>query len=449
VPTTTRMLHFGTDGIRGHADDELSDESVRALGRATARVLGRDRLFLLARDTRESGARIEAALAAGLADEGGQVESVGVFPTPGLAYLSQTRGLPAAMISASHNSFHDNGIKVFASGGRKLADAVEADIEREMGGLPPSPGGARPSLVPSDADREGYLEHLVGALEGRTLDGVRVVIDCANGAAFEVAPQVLTRLGADVEVRCADPDGRNINAGCGSTHPEGLQRAVVKAGAHAGLAFDGDADRLIAVDEKGALLDGDHFLAIAAADLRSRNRLRGDAVVTTVMANLGFRKAMDAEGIAVVETRVGDRYVLEEMDAGDYALGGEQSGHVIFADLATTGDGILSGLVLLDAMRRAQRPLSEMAAMVQKLPQVLRNVEVVDRTRLDAATGFWDEVAAVEAEMGSGGRVLVRPSGTEPLVRVMVEAPTHDEAERHAGRLISALVAALGSPSPA
>jgi phosphoglucosamine mutase len=442
-------LRFGTDGVRGVANVDLTPELVVALGRAAVRVLGRDRHFLVARDTRRSGPMLEAALVAGLCAEGADVDVAGVLPTPGAAFLSQTRDCPAAMISASHNPFPDNGIKFFTRGGRKLPDAVQERIEAELDGLlawaGPGPSGSgvgtsrpAPDLV------EAYVAHLVAALEGRRLEGLLVVVDCGHGAAVEAAPEALARLGAKVEVRNVEPDGTNINAGCGSTHPGALQREVLRLSAAAGLAFDGDADRLIAVDEQGALVDGDHLLAIAALDLRSRGRLRHDTVVTTVMANLGFRHAMVEHGVRVVETRVGDRYVLEAMEAEGAVLGGEQSGHLVFADLATTGDGLLSGLVLLDVMARSGRPLSELAGVVTKLPQVLCNVRVADRTGLDAARPFWDEVAAVEAEMAGGGRVLVRPSGTEPFVRIMVEAATAEAAEAYTERLAAALTAALG-----
>lgn len=444
-------LRFGTDGVRGVANIDLTPELALALGRAAARVLGRDRPFLLARDTRRSGPMLEAALVAGLTAEGADVEVAGVLPTPGAAHLSQARDCPAAMISASHNPFFDNGIKFFARGGRKLPDVVEGEIETELdrllagslvveGASGPGVGTSRRLAGPVEV----YAAHLVATLEGRRLDGLRVVVDCGHGAASEAAPEVLLRLGAKVEVRNAIPDGCNINAGCGSMHPEGLQREVQATGAQAGLAFDGDADRLIAVDERGALVDGDHLLAIAALDLRARGRLRHDAVAATVMANLGFRRAMADHGVRVVETRVGDRYVLEAMEEQGLALGGEQSGHVIFADLATTGDGILSGLVLLDVMARSGRTLSELAAVVTKLPQVLRNVRVGDREGLPAAEAFWVEVRAIESEMGDGGRVLVRPSGTEPVVRVMVEAATAEAAESYAERLAAGLIAALG-----
>src|SRR5438132_156120 len=337
--------HFGTDGVRGLANVELTPELALALGRAAVRVLGADRPFVLARDTRRSGPMLEAALAAGLAAEGADVVLAGVLPTPAAAYLSQSRDCPAAVLSASHNPFPDNGIKFFARGGRKLTDETEARFEAEL---------------------------------------------------------------------------------------------------DAGLAFDGDADRLVAVDERGGLVDGDHILAVAALDLRARGRLRHDTVVATVMANLGFHQAMAAEGIRVETTPVGDRSVLEAMEAGGFSLGGEQSGHIIFGDLATTGDGLLSGLVLLDVMARSGRPLSELAGVVTKLPQVLCNVRVADRTGLDAARPFWDEVAVVEAEMAGGGRVLVRPSGTEPFVRIMVEAATAEAAEAYTERLAATLTAALG-----
>ena len=449
-------LRFGTDGVRGVANVDLTPELVVSLGRAAARVLGRDRPFLVARDTRRSGPMLEAALVAGLTAEGADVEVAGVLPTPGVAYLSQSRDCPAAMISASHNPFPDNGIKFFARGGRKLPDPVEEHIEAELdaltsrggggGGVGAGPSGSgvgtsRPAAAPLDA----YVAHLVAALEGRRLDDVRVVVDCGHGAAVESAPEALSRLGAKVEVRHAAPDGTNINDRCGSTHPQALQREVVALGAQAGLAFDGDADRLVAVDERGGLVDGDHLLAISALDLRARGRLRHDTVVSTVMANLGFRRAMAAHGVRVVETAVGDRYVLEAMEAEGAVLGGEQSGHLIFAELATTGDGLLSGLVLLDAMVRSGRPLSELAAVVTKLPQVLRNVRVGDRAGLEEAAAFWAEVAAVEAELGEGGRVLVRPSGTEPVVRIMVEAGTAEAADAYADRLARRLQDVLGT----
>jgi phosphoglucosamine mutase len=447
-------LRFGTDGVRGLANVELTTELALALGRAAARVLGEpERPFVLARDTRRSGPMLEAALVAGLAAEGIDVVLAGVLPTPGAAYLSHVRDCPAAVLSASHNPFPDNGIKFFARGGRKLTDEIEERLEAELdailaGGPPPRrvEGSAVGAVQPDESARREYESWMVTTLEGRRLDGLRVVIDCGNGAATATAPWVLTQLGAKVENLAigAQPDGTNINAGCGSTDPGPLQAEVVAAGAAAGLAFDGDADRLVAVDERGSLVDGDHILAIAALDLRGRGLLRHDTVVATVMANLGFHQAMASYGIRVETTPVGDRYVLEAMEAGGFSLGGEQSGHIIFGDLATTGDGLLSGLVLLDVLARSGRRLSELASVVQKLPQVLRNVRVADRAGLPDATTFWAEVEAIAAELGDAGRVLVRPSGTEPLVRIMVEASTGEAAMAYTDRLEAAVTAALG-----
>jgi phosphoglucosamine mutase len=445
-------LKFGTDGVRGHAD-ELTFAFVCGLGRAAARVLGGDR-FVVGRDTRESGPAIEAALRHGIEVHEGRVfEALGVVPTPAVAHLSATEGLPGAMISASHNPFADNGIKFFAPGGLKLSDAVEDELERELAGLLQpcgcaiDPDGVAP-VPPAPADRERvgvYERHVAASLGTRRPHGLRVVIDCANGAASTVAPRVLEQLGVRVTTLHADPDGRNINAGCGSTHPADLQAAVVAHDAHCGLAFDGDADRVLAVDHTGRLIDGDHLIAMCAIDLHERAELVDDTVVVTVMTNLGFRLGMAERGIKVVETAVGDRYVLEALEAGGYVLGGEQSGHVIFRRLATTGDGLLTGVQLLDLLARSGRPLAELAdeAMTQ-LPQVLKNVRVAER-RPDVAEAIGAEIAAVEAELGDHGRVLVRPSGTEPLVRVMIEAPDHDVAERAADRLVTAVVAACGT----
>jgi phosphoglucosamine mutase len=384
-----------------------------------------------------------AALAAGLASAGADVVDLGVLPTPGVAFHAQARGWPAAVVSASHNAWTDNGIKLLASGGRKLTDPLEHAIAVNLTapGPPPSPivGRITRAIEPVTP----YVDHLVGALDGRRLDGVRVVLDCANGAASAVAPAAFRAAGADVIVVAAEPDGTNINDGCGSTHPSALQDAVVVAGADAGLAFDGDADRVVAVAGDGALVDGDHILAICAADLHARGRLRGDAVVVTVMSNLGLRRALAARGIGSVETPVGDRYVLEAMEQGGLVLGGEQSGHIIFRELATTGDGVLTGLVLLDAVTRSGRPLGALAAAAMtRLPQVLRNVAAPS----DAAStpAVVAAVAAAEAELGETGRVLLRPSGTEPLVRVMVEAPTEGQAVAVADRLSAAVREAVG-----
>ena len=311
------------------------------------------------------------------------------------------------------------------------------------------PTGADVGAITSGlGGRERYEASVIATLDGRRLDGMRVVIDCAHGAAFAVAPSVLGRVGADVTVINARPDGTNINAHCGSTHPEELQRRVVAEGAHVGLAFDGDADRVLAVDHQGALVDGDQLVALCALDRRDRGLLTGDTVVITVMTNLGFRLAMAERGIKCVETQVGDRYVLEALEEGAWSLGGEQSGHVIFRDLATTGDGLLTGVQVLDVVARSRRPLAELAAVMTRLPQVLRNVRVADRDGLDAAEALWSEVREVEAELGDRGRVLIRPSGTEPVVRVMVEAPTPEDAEAVATRLIAAVERVLGPSGP-
>ena len=429
-------LQFGTDGLRGVAGSELTAELAVALGRAAARVLGGDR-FLVGRDTRRSGPMLAAALATGLAAEGADVELLGVIPTPGVAWHAARDGVPAAMISASHNPWSDNGIKLFAPGGLKLADEVEARIEAELDRAPePSTNVGQLRWVPHADD--GYRRHLVSTVQGG-LEGLRVVVDCANGAASVVGPSVLRDLGADVHVLAAEPDGTNINDGCGSTHPESLQRAVVDRGADLGLAFDGDADRVLAVDHTGAVVDGDHLIAMCAIDRAARGALPGRAVVVTVMTNLGFRLAMAERGIEVVETKVGDRYVLEALDAKGLSLGGEQSGHVIFRDLATTGDGVLTAIQVLDLVRRSGRSLAEIAAdAMTSLPQVLRNVRVA-RRGVDVSAAIADEIAAVEAELGDHGRVLIRPSGTEPLVRVMVEAPTPELAESAVSRLVAAV----------
>ncbi len=455
-------LRFGTDGVRGPAH-ELTDALVHALGRAAVAVLGPQR-YVIGRDTRESGPRLQQALAAGLVAAGATVEALGTVPTPVVAQVSATQGVPGVVISASHNAYGDNGIKFFAPGGLKLSDpveeALEAELDRLLGDPAPTDVAAGTTVVPpgaaevdqgqarASADLARYQDAVVASLEGRDLAGLRVVIDCANGAASEVAPTLLARLGAELAVIHAEPDGRNINQGCGSTHPGDLQAAVVAAGAQVGLAFDGDADRVLAVDERGELVDGDHLLALCALDLRARGQLTDDAVVVTVMTNLGFRLAMADQGIEVVETQVGDRYVLEALERRGLALGGEQSGHVIFRRLATTGDGLLTGVQLLDLVARAGRPLSELAARAMtRLPQVLVNVELpAAGAGDDLVARLAAEIAAVEAELGPTGRVLVRPSGTEPLVRVMVEAVEPEAAEGAAARLVAAIERLLADP---
>jgi phosphoglucosamine mutase len=432
-------VRFGTDGVRGVANVDLTPEVVLALGRATARVLGAHD-FLIARDTRVSSPVLSGAVTTGLAAEGADVTDLGVLPTPALARLAAARDVPAVMISASHNPYPDNGVKVFGRGGVKLSDEDEARIAAAVD----QPGRDGPvGAVRVESVADWYVEEVVATLEGRRLDGLRVVLDCACGAAYEVAPAAFRAAGADVIVTHDDPgDGTRINAGCGSTHPESLQHAVVANGAALGLAFDGDSDRVLAVDHTGALVDGDHIMAACAVDLRARHRLRNDTVVVTVMTNLGFRIAMAEQGINVIETPVGDRYVLEAMNAGNFSLGGEQSGHIIFGDLATTGDGILTGLQLADVVHRSGRTLADVASVMTRLPQILQSVKVSDRDALEHADALWAEVAAIEADLGDSGRVVLRSSGTEPVVRVMVEAPTEDVALAAAARL-AALVAEL------
>ncbi len=431
---------FGTDGIRGVANTELTPELVVGLGRALVRTLreeGKDRpVVLVGRDPRASGEMLEAALVAGVTSAGGDVVGVGVMPTPGVAFL--TAGTPSAhagaMISASHNPVEDNGIKFFGPQGGKLTDAEEDRVEDLLQWTADDrPVGAHIGRFRRDHELlVRYVEHLTAAAD-RTLSDLHIVVDCANGAASHVAPFVLRRLGAQVDVLNASPDGTNINAGCGSTHPEVVSEAVVAAGADIGLSHDGDADRLIAADHTGALVDGDVILGILAADQQQRAGL--DTVVTTVMTNLGFTRGMQRLGIEVVQTKVGDRYVRDAMLAGGHPLGGEQSGHIILTDYATTGDGVLTAIRLLSVLARTGRSLRDLSGVMERMPQVLRNVGNVDRARLPAAAAVWQAVEAEEAALGEDGRVLVRASGTEQLVRVMVEADTEDRASDVAARL--------------
>jgi phosphoglucosamine mutase len=434
---------FGTDGVRGVANVELTPELVLALGRATARQIAAP-TFLVGRDTRRSGPMLQAALAAGLASEGADVIDVGVLPTPALAWLSSVRNIPAAVISASHNPFGDNGIKLFARGGAKLSVETEAAIEEELDRiLDPSVKGPQ-SLeghgvgtvtVESGLD-EAYVEHLASLVDGRRLDGLRLVVDSANGAASSVAARVYERLGAEVVSIGCQPDGTNINAGCGSTSTGTLASAVVEHQADLGLALDGDADRLLAVRPDGILANGDELIALFALDLAERGQLAGNTVVVTVMTNLGFRLAMADRDVIVKETPVGDRHVLAALDKEGFSLGGEQSGHIIFRRLATTGDGLLTGLVLADLVKRTGGPLDQLLdGLVTRVPQVLVNVPVPNTELLDGADAVWSAVAEEVERLGDSGRVLLRPSGTEPLVRVMVEAMGDGVAEAIAERL--------------
>ena len=423
---------FGTDGVRGLANADLTPELALALSMAAARVLGA-RTAVVGRDTRASGELLEAAVVAGLASAGCSVERLGVVPTPGVAYLTNGHADLGVMLSASHNPMPDNGVKLFDATGHKLPDDVEDAVAAAIGEDWARPTGAAVGRV-TDADGiVAYLGHLVTSAKA-PLNGLKVVVDCANGAAAAVAPAAYAALGADVTAIHAEPDGLNINDGCGSTHPESLVAAVREQGAEVGVAHDGDADRCLLVTAGGDLVDGDQILAILAV-ARSE-----PAVVTTVMANLGFKRAMESYGIEVVETAVGDRYVLEAMRERGIRLGGEQSGHVILGDLATTGDGILAAIQVMSAMTLTGRPLADLATVMERLPQALVNVRVADQAAALAAAR--DAVAAAEAELGAEGRVLVRPSGTEPLVRVMVEATDEQTARAVADRVAAAVAGA-------
>jgi phosphoglucosamine mutase len=437
---------FGTDGVRGLANVELTPELAMAVGAGAVRVLGMTRpIVLIGRDTRPSGELLEAAVAAGLASAGADVVSLGVVPTPAVAHAVATSGAALGVVlSASHNPMPDNGIKIFGDGGFKLPDEVEDAIEAQVvGPAEARPTGAGVGRISTDSAGpeglvEGYVRHLLSVVK-TPLSGLRVVVDCAQGAASTLAPRVLREAGAEVVAIGADGDGQQINQGCGATATEALQAAVVSAGADAGIAHDGDADRCLAVDAAGNLVDGDQILAIAALALRERDGLAADTVVATVMSNLGFRHAMARAGIAIHDTSVGDRYVLEAMRTHGYSLGGEQSGHIVFAEHATTGDGLLTALVLLERMAATGAPLATLAGIMTRLPQVLINVKA-DRAHASAPPVL-AEVDLVSAELGESGRVLLRPSGTEPVVRVMVEARSLEQAQASAQRIAAAVAA--------
>jgi phosphoglucosamine mutase len=427
--TTARKL-FGTDGVRGKAGTFLSVELATALGRAAAASLEAERpQVLIVRDTRESGPMLEAALAAGVAAAGGDALLAGVLPTPAAAILVKRLGLDlAAVVSASHNPFHDNGIKFFDGQGVKLADAVEAEIEAR---IEEDPAAERTGRVRElNGGLEDYLRQLSSAFP-LDLAGRKVVLDCANGATHRAAPAIFERLGARVEAIGVEPDGRNINAGCGSTHMEHLSERVAASEAEIGFAFDGDGDRVLAVDGSGRVHDGDELIALAARGMAARGELEG-GVVVTVMSNFGFHRAMEEAGIEVAVTQVGDRYVIDEMQRREWPLGGEQSGHIIASDFVSTGDGIAAALMTMRELRGARL---EEAVPMEKLPQVLVNVEVADREAIKDATAVWEAVESESNRLDGRGRVLLRPSGTEPLVRVMVEAPSAEEAETVGERL--------------
>ncbi len=447
-----RQRLFGTDGVRGLANADLTPALALELATSAAHVLIEKHLIdetgarprpraVIGRDPRASGEMLEAATAAGLAGAGVDVVLLGVVPTPAVAYLTGALGADVGVvISASHNPMPDNGIKLFTAGGFKLDDAVEQAIEDDMVARRADPGRWTPPtgvdvgrIWPDPGAGDKYVQHLL-ASSPTSLGRLKVVVDCANGAASVLAPETYRRAGAEVIVLAGRPDGLNINDGVGSTHLEGLRAAVVEHGADLGIAHDGDADRCLAVAADGSDVDGDAILGILAAALREEGRLVGDTVVGTVMANLGFHRAMAGAGITVLTTAVGDRYVLEAMREGGFTLGGEQSGHVILADHATTGDGVLTALQLMGRVAATGRPLGELASIVTKFPQVLVNVRVADKAAAQAPV-VQAAVAQAVAELGDSGRVLLRPSGTEPLVRVMVEAETQEQADRIAQRV--------------
>ncbi|MFI9775821.1 phosphoglucosamine mutase [Streptomyces sp. NPDC051956] len=448
---------FGTDGVRGVANADLTAELALGLSVAAAHVLGEAGTFeghrpvaVVGRDPRASGEFLEAAVVAGLASAGVDVLRVGVLPTPAVAHLTGALGADlGVMLSASHNAMPDNGIKFFARGGHKLADELEDRIEQvyeqHRTGEPwDRPTGAGVGRVNSyEAGFDQYVAHLIGVLPNR-LDGLRIVLDEAHGAAAKVSPEAFTQAGAQIVTIGADPDGLNINDGCGSTHLDLLKAAVIKHGADLGIAHDGDADRCLAVDHTGAEIDGDQILAVLALSMREHGALRQDTVVATVMSNLGFKLAMEREGIEFVATAVGDRYVLESMKEHDYALGGEQSGHVIILDHATTGDGTLTGLLLAARVAQTGRTLQDLASVMERLPQVLVNVRDVDKSRVTTSAELAAAVSDAERELGATGRVLLRSSGTEPLVRVMVEAADIEQARSIAGRLADVVKSTLG-----
>ncbi len=446
---TSRL--FGTDGVRGLANSELTPELALALSGAAARVLvdrgrgvtGSRPVAVVGRDPRASGEMLEAAVTAGLTAAGADVLRVGVLPTPAVAHLvGELSGDLGVMISASHNPMPDNGIKLFAAGGHKLPDAVEDEIAARVHSRERQrPTGARIGRVRDVPEAAGrYVDHLLLATP-HSLDGVRVVVDCAHGAASVVAPEAYHRAGADVVALHAQPDGLNINDGCGSAHLDDLRAAVVAQRAAIGIAHDGDADRCLAVDATGAVVDGDQIMAILALAMRDSAELVENTLVTTVMSNLGLHQAMREHGVIVKTTAVGDRYVLEALTAGGFSLGGEQSGHVVLPEYATTGDGLLTALRLMARMVTSGHNLAELAGVLTRLPQVLVNVVVTEKAAVAAAPAVAEALADAEAELGDTGRILLRPSGTEQLVRVMVEAPTESAATDIAARVAKVVAA--------
>ena len=444
---------FGTDGVRGKANEALTAELALSLSVAAAHVLGETGEFrghqpfaVVGRDPRASGEFLEAAVIAGLASAGVNVVRIGVLPTPGVSYLTEACNADlGVMLSASHNPLPDNGIKFFARGGNKLDDALEDAIESRLGEAWPRPTGAGVGRVTvQESLVETYVAHLVNSL-GRpvSLEGIKVVVDCANGASYQAAPAAFEAQGAEVHRIHAEPDGININENCGSTHMDSLRSTVLEQRADIGIALDGDADRCLAVDTFGRIVDGDQILAVLALALREEGRLKNDTVVATVMSNLGFVNAMRDAGITVQQTKVGDRYVLEAMKAGGFMLGGEQSGHVVMLEHARTGDGVLTALHLMNRMATSGQSLAQLASVMTRLPQVLINVPGVDKSRAATDPQLSAALVEAEAELGDSGRVLLRPSGTESLVRVMVEAESYEAANGVAHRLADLVKASL------
>lgn len=433
---------FGTDGVRGIANVELTPELAFKLGYAAATYFGREVAnpkIIIGRDTRRSGPMLESALAAGICSAGGNAHLLGVMPTPAVSFLtSEVKANAGVVISASHNPFEDNGIKFFSQSGHKLPDAVEdeiADIVAQPIDYHKSVSGSSVGTIIYETGlAEKYIKHIISTAYTK-LNGLKVVMDCSNGANSEIAPVILRGLGAEVVTIFNEPNGININNGCGSTHLEALQKKVVETGAHIGIANDGDADRCLAVDENGEALDGDQIMLICAAELMKRKKLNDNMLVTTVMSNVGLHKAMKDLGGQTVKTAVGDRYVLEEMLKNKYSLGGEQSGHIIFSEYAKTGDGILTAVQLLCAMIKNNKPLSELGAMMVKYPQVLMNVRVTDKNGWQDKAAIQDIIKKYQTELGDNGQILVRASGTEPLIRIMAEGPEQSRLEKIASAI--------------
>ncbi len=444
---------FGTDGVRGKANEALTAELALSLSVAAAHVLdeggqftGDPPLALVGRDPRASGEFLEAAVVAGLASAGVNVLRLGILPTPGVAFLTEACSADlGVMLSASHNPMPDNGVKFFARGGNKLDDELEDTIESRLTEVWARPTGPSVGRVSVDESLvENYVAHLVNSLERPvSLEGIKVVVDCANGAAFQAAPAAFEAQGAKVRRIHAEPDGININENCGSTHMDSLREAVLAEHADLGIALDGDADRCLAVDTFGRIVDGDQILAILALALREQSRLKNDTIVATVMSNLGLINAMRGAGITVQQAKVGDRYVLEAMKAGGFSLGGEQSGHIVMLEHATTGDGVLTALHLMNRMATSGQSLAQLASVMTRLPQVLINVPDVDKSRTATDPELTAAVSKAQAELGDSGRVLLRPSGTESLVRVMVEAETYETANGVAHRLADVVKTSL------